>query len=99
MPSPSGFGDSVACQPAGGRFVGGRLLVVTVVLGVDVTLGLLVTVAVLVLVDGGGTTTVVVTVLTDEVVLDEAVGAAITPQATRLPASSAGPAPRFPGSW
>ena len=68
-----------------------------VLVGVDdVTVGepVTVTVLVLVLVDGGGTTAVVVIVVTlvvvvvDEVVV-EAV-AAITPQASRLPASPVG---------
>ena len=68
--------------------------------GVDVTVGTLVTVTVLVLVDGGGTATVVVTVLMLVVVDDDVAAAeAITPQATRLPASSMALAPRLPGSW
>ena len=80
---------------------GGVLYVVAGVLGVDVTVvGLLVTVTVLVLVDGGGTATVVVTVLTLLVVDDDVAAAeAITAQATRLPASSMAPAPRLPGPW
>jgi hypothetical protein len=72
------------------------------VLVVDVLVGVLVsvTVLVLVLVDGGGTTTVLVDVLTLVVVDDVVVDAAeITPQATRLPASSMVLAPRLPGSW
>jgi hypothetical protein len=73
--------------------------------GVDVTVGTLVTVTVLVLVDGGGTAVVVVTVVTLVVaVVDEVVvvlAAAITPQATRLPespvasVSSSGPGAPF----
>jgi hypothetical protein len=73
--------------------------VVTGALGVDVTVGL-VTVTVLVLVDGGGTATVVVTVLMLVVADDDlAAAAAITPHATRLPASSMALAPRLPGPW
>lgn len=75
---------------------------------VDVVVGVLlltVTVLVLVLVTGGGTATVVVTVLTlvvvDEVVddvVDVADAAAMTPHATRLPASSPEFSPNVPGS-
>lgn len=73
----------------------------TVVVGVDVTAGVLVTVIVLVLVlvDGGGTATVVVLVVTlvvDEVVAD---AAAITPQAMRLLGSAVGPAPKLSALW
>lgn len=73
--------------------------VVTVVLGGEVTVGALVTVTVLVLVlvDGGGTAVVVMTVVTVVVaVLDDvvAVGAEITPQASRLPESPVGLLPR-----
>jgi hypothetical protein len=74
-------------QRPGGRLGG----VVTVVVGVDVYVGVLVTVTVLVLVDGGGTSVVVVIVVTlvvvevDEVVVAD--DAASTPQATRLPDS------------
>jgi len=83
---------------------------VTVLGAVDVVVGALllgvtVLVIVLVLVTGGGTTTVVVTVLTlvvvDEVVddvVDVADAAAMTPHATRFPASSVAPSPRLPGS-
>lgn len=74
-----------------------RLGVVTVVLGVDVTVGVLVTVTVLVLVDGGGTAVVtvvtLVVVVVDEVVVEA--GAAITPQATRLPESPVGVLPKL----
>jgi hypothetical protein len=71
--------------------------------GAVVEIGLVtVTVLVLVLVEGGGTATVVVTVLTLVVVVDDDVvlaGAAITPHATRLPASFIALAPRLPASW
>jgi hypothetical protein len=75
------------------------------VVGVVVKVGVLVTVTVLVLVlvDGGGTATVVVTVLTEVVaVVDEVVvaaAAAITPQASRLPVSPVGLAPKLLTSW
>jgi hypothetical protein len=76
-------------------------VVVAVVVGAYVAVGL-VTVTVLVLVDGGGTATVVVTVLMLVVVVVDddvvAAAAAITPHATRLPASSMALAPRLPGS-
>ena len=67
--------------------------------GEVVPLGTLVTVTVLVLVDAGGTATVVVAVLTEGVVVDEVVvpAAAITPQATRLPDSPVGLSPRLSG--
>ena len=83
-------------------------------LGVDVTVGTLVTVTVLVLVDGDCTTVVVVTVTVlalgdgggPTVVLatvDELVAGAITPQATRLPespvASVSSSGPGVPFFW
>ena len=86
-------------QPPGG----GGLEVVTVVVGVEVTLGVVVTVTVLVLVlvVGGGASVVVVTVVTVVVaVADDVVAAgaaAITPQATRLPESPV--LVKLPGSW
>lgn len=82
-------------QVPGGRLGG----VVAVVVGVDVTAGVLVTVTVLVLVDGGVTAVVVVTVVV--AVLDEVVvvPAEITPQATRLTESPGGLLPKVSGSW
>jgi hypothetical protein len=76
-----------------------------VVVGVDVVVGVLVTVTVLVLVlvDAGGTTVVVVLVLVVTLVVDDVVeadGAAITPQASRLPDSPVGAVvPRLSAVW
>ena len=88
----------LARQVPGGRLGG----VVTVVVGVGVTVGTLVTVTVLVLVNGGGTAVVVVIVVTVVVALvDDVVvaAAAITPQATRLPESPVGLLPKLSGFW
>ena len=75
-------------------------MVVTVVVGIYVVVGWLVTVTVLVLVDGGGTSTVVVTVETLPVVEDEMAGsAAMTPQATRLTEPVPGALPRLSALW